>query len=121
MNRTFYSMLFVPALFTATLFSHSAQAAPQSRSCLVDNVTVIDERMHIKCAPNAQQAYTKDILYYAMSLREPSVKVESIVMLAIAAKNRNKAMTLTFDSDDYKSVPGCQGNNCRALKGAAME
>jgi hypothetical protein len=97
-----------------------AQAASQTRTCLVDSVAVIDERMHIKCAPIAQQAYTKDILYYAMNLRDGSTKVESIVMLAIAAKNRNKAMTLIFD-DDYKSVPGCQGNNCRALKGATME
>ena len=121
MKRIIHALLVTSMLIAGILIPQNAQAAAQSRSCLVDNVTVIDDRMHIKCAPNAQQAYTKDILYYAMSLREPSVKVESIVMLAIAAKNRNKAMTLTFDADDYKSVPGCQGNNCRALKGAAME
>jgi hypothetical protein len=121
MNRYTHAILLLAVLSAGTMIPQNSQAAAQSRSCLVDNVAIIDDRMHIKCAPNAQQAFTKDILYYAMSLREPSVKVESIVMLAIAAKNRNKAMTLTFDADDYKSVPGCQGSNCRALKGAAME
>lgn len=121
MNRNAYITLLVTALCAGALFPQYSQAAAQSRSCLVDNVAIIDDRMHIKCAPNAQQAYTKEILYYAMSLKESSIKVESIVMLAIASKNRNKAMTLSFDPEDYKSVPGCQGNNCRALKGASME
>jgi hypothetical protein len=28
---------------------------------------------------------------------------------------------LWFDMDDYKSVPGCLGSDCRRLKGAALE
>jgi hypothetical protein len=120
-NSSFFAMLCAATLTVGAGFSGEAQAAAQTRSCLVDSVAVIDDRMHIKCAPNAQQAFSKDILYYAMNLREGTAKVEAIVMLAIAAKNRNKAMTVTFDLDDYKSVPGCQGSNCRAMKGAAME
>jgi hypothetical protein len=37
-----------------------ARAATQSRSCAVDNVAVIDARMHIKCAPIRGQAYTAE-------------------------------------------------------------
>ena len=95
--------------------------ANSQRSCLVDNVAVVDTRMHIKCAPNPSQAYTSAIPYYALPLSEPAAKIESLIALAIAAKRERKAMVLWFDMNDYKSVPGCQGHNCRRLRGAALE
>ncbi len=101
-------------------FAPEAQANSQ-RSCMVDSVAVVDARMHIKCAPNPSQAYTNAIPYYALPLSEPAAKVESLVALAIEAKRQRKAMVLWFDMEDYKSVPGCQGNDCRRLRGAALE
>jgi hypothetical protein len=98
-----------------------ASAATQNRRCAVDNVGVIEGRMHIKCAPNPQQAYTGEIRYYAMPLNEPPAKIQSIVMLAIESKRVAKALTLWFDMDDYRSVPGCQGHDCRRLQGVALE
>lgn len=98
-----------------------AAAATMQRLCSVDQVAVIEGRIHIKCAPNPQQAYTKEIPYYAMPLNEPPAKIDAVISLAIAAKQIRKPMVLWFDMDDYRSVPGCQGNNCRRLHGAALE
>lgn len=98
-----------------------ADAATQQRDCLVDSVAVIEQRMHIKCVPIQGTAYTGQITYYAMSLREGAPKVESIIMLAIESKRRNKAMKIHFDVEEYQSVPGCLGHNCRLLQGAIME
>lgn len=98
-----------------------AEAATQQRDCLVDSVAVIGQRMHIKCAPVAGAAYTTQLTYYAMNLSEGAAKVQSIIMLAIESKRRNKAMKLQFDNEEYQSVAGCLGHNCRLLQGAIME
>lgn len=101
--------------------SAPASASTLSRSCPVDSVAVIDNRMHIKCASIPGVAHTQAIYYFAMPLTEPAAKIESIVTLAIEAKRIKKAMVLWFNMDDYKSVPGCQGSDCRRLLGAALE
>lgn len=113
----------VASLFLAgaALGSTEAEAATTQRACLVDSVGVIEGRMHIKCAPLPANAYTGEIRYYAMNLSEGAAKIEAIVLLAIESKRRNKAMAISFDMEDYKSVPGCAGHNCRRLIGAAME
>ena len=98
-----------------------AEAATMSRLCKVDQVGVMNNRIHIKCAPLADKAYTKDIPYYAMNLTEDARKVDNIIALAIAAKQINKPLVVWFDWDDYRSVPGCQGNDCRKLVSAALE
>lgn len=102
-------------------FATPAAAATMSRSCPVDSVAVIDNRMHIKCAPVPGVGHTQAIYYFALPLSEPVAKIESIIALAIEAKRIKKPMVLWFDMDDYKSVPGCQGNDCRRLQGAALE
>jgi hypothetical protein len=98
-----------------------AEAASQQRDCLVDSVAVIADRMHIKCVPIAGSAYTGQIPYYAMNLREGPAKIQGIIMLAVESKRRNKAMKIHFDMADYQSVAGCVGHNCRVLTGAIME
>lgn len=98
-----------------------AAAATVSRQCAVDSVAVIDGRMHIKCAPIATVAHTQAISYFALPLTEPQAKIEGLIMLAIEAKRQKKPMVIWFDMDDYKSVPGCLGSDCRRLKGAALE
>jgi hypothetical protein len=103
------------------LAARPAAAANSQRLCEVDQVAVIEGRIHIKCAPNPQQAFTTAIYYYAMPLTEPASKIEGVISLAIAAKQLRKPMVLWFDMDDYRSVPGCQGSNCRRLNGAALE
>jgi hypothetical protein len=105
----------------ATAFAAPAAAATLSRSCPVDSVAVIENRMHIKCAPVPGVGHTQAIYYFALPLTEPAAKIQSIIALAIEAKRIKKPMTLWFDMDDYKSVPGCQGNDCRRLQGAALE
>ena len=99
----------------------SAQAATISRNCAVDNVAVIEARMHIKCAPIPTIANTHAIYYFAAALSEGPAKIESLVMLAIESKRIKKPLVIWYDPEDYASVPGCQGNNCRRLSGAALE
>jgi hypothetical protein len=82
---------------------------------------VVDNRMHIKCAPVPGVAHTQAIYYFALPLSEPAAKIQGLIALAIEAKRIKKAMVLWFDMDDYKSVPGCQGSDCRRLVGAALE
>ncbi|MFN4095719.1 MAG: hypothetical protein ACK4GG_03010 [Sphingomonas sp.] len=95
--------------------------ANTQRNCAVDSVAVIDARMHIKCAPIPGVGHSYAIYYFAMNLSEGPAKVQSLIALAIAAKQARKPMVLWFDMEDYKSVPGCAGSNCRKLRGAAME
>lgn len=118
---THHRGIIVSALLAFILFAEPAWAASQQRDCLVDSVAVIGDRMHIKCVPVPAQAYTGQIPYYAMNLREGPAKIQSIIMLAIESKRRNKAMKIHFDMADYQSVPGCEGHNCRVLTGAIME
>ena len=102
-------------------FATSANAADISRLCEVDQVGVMGNRIHIKCAPIAEKAYTKDIPYYAMSLDEKPAKIDAVIALATTAKQIRKPLVIWFDWDDYKSVPGCQGSDCRAMRGVALE
>lgn len=104
----------------AGVFAVRADAASVARDCLVDSVAVIEARMHIKCVP-APSGLGHDVTFYAMNLSEGSAKVEGLIMLAVESKRRNKAMRLWYDPNDYQSVAGCLGNNCRRLLGAAME
>ena len=116
------SILFAAAGLLGTFAAAGpAEAASQQRDCLVDSVAVIADRMHIKCVPIQGTAYTGQIPYYAMNLREGPAKIEGIIMLAIESKRRGKAMKIHFDMGDYQSVAGCEGHNCRALTGAIME
>lgn len=108
-------------LAAAALYVAPANAATVSRNCDVDSIGVIDGRMHIKCAPIPAVANTQAIYYFAMNLSEGAGKAQSLVALAIEAKRIKKAMVLWYDPEDYQSVPGCQGNNCRRLRGAALE
>lgn len=95
-----------------------------SRSCNVDQIGVYANRIHLKCIPDPQRAYTGDIRYYAMAITGDARVlgvVENIIALAIGAKQTNKPMVIQFDMGDYRSVPGCQGNDCRKLVSAALE
>lgn len=106
---------------TATFVATPAEAATLSRSCPVDNIAVIDGRMHIKCSSVPGVGHTQAIYYFALPLSEPAAKIQSIIALAIESKRINKPLTLWFDMDDYKSVPGCLGSDCRRLQGIALE
>jgi len=100
-----------------------AMAAPEimSRTCRVDQVGVFGNRIHVKCAPIAGTAYTSAIPYYAMAINTDARVIDSVIALAIAAKQTNKPLVVQFDMADYASVPGCQGNNCRKLVAAMLE
>jgi len=101
-------------------FASDAQAA-QSRLCDVDQVGVFENRIHIKCVPIADKAYTKDIPYYAMAMTKPKAVIDNIIALAVGAKQTKKPLVVWYDFSDYKSVPGCLGSNCRRLVAAALE
>ena len=98
-----------------------AQAADISRLCEVDQIGVMSNRIHIKCAPVEGKAFTRDIQYYAMSLSQPEAKINAIITLAATAKQIRKPLVVWFNWDDYKSVPGCLGQDCRVLIAAALE
>jgi hypothetical protein len=105
---------------TPPIFSTPVHAASKARLCKVDHVAVIEKRLHVKCVPE-QEAYTREITYYAMLLTEPVVKTEAVIMMAMESKKLNKPVRIWFDDADYASVPGCQGSDCRRLLGLALE
>ena len=111
----------------AGAFSWTTEAEAQeimSRSCNVDQIGVYANRIHLKCTPDPQRAYTGEIRYYAMAITGDARVlgvVQNVVALAIGAKQTNKPMVIQFDMGDYRSVPGCQGNDCRKLVSAALE
>ncbi len=109
------------AMLTMPGLEAPAEAATKGRLCNVDHVAVISSRIHVKCTPNAKEGYTSDLRYYAMKLSEPRVKIDNIIKMAIESKRMKKPVRLWFDPNDYQSVPGCQGSNCRRLKGLALE
>lgn len=113
----------VAALIAASIvlfYASNAQAA-QSRLCNVDQVAVFENRIHIKCNAIAGKAYTKDIPYYAMAITKPKAVIDNVIALAVGAKVTKKPLVVWFDWNDYKSVPGCRGNDCRRLVAAALE
>lgn len=113
------------ATLAATTWAIPAKAESiVSRECRVDQVAVLANRMHLKCNVDPRQTYTGEIRYYAVAITADArtgIMVESIIALAIAAKQANKPMVIRFDMDDYRSVPGCQGSDCRKLVSAALE
>lgn len=112
----------IAALGAGLGFADAAAAKTwTTRLCIVDQVAVIDQRVHIKCNPDPSKAYTKDITHYAMPFSAGDAPAETVVALAIASKQLNKPLVLWFDMDDYASVPGCLGSNCRRLRGAGLE
>lgn len=121
MNAILKTACLLGVLASGMLFSTSANAARQTRMCAVDQVGVMENRIHIKCTPIEGQAQTQAIYYFAMNLSEDARKVDNIIALAIAAKQLRKPLVLAFEHDDYKSVPGCQGSNCRKLLAVALE
>jgi hypothetical protein len=56
-----------------------------------------------------------------MSLSQPSAKIQGIIALATTAKQIRKPLIIWFNWDDYKSVLGCLGSDCRVMSGAALE
>ena len=124
-NESKLMSLAVLAMLTTATWTTSANAETiMSRQCRVDQVAVFANRIHLKCNVDPGKAYTGDIRYYAAAITadaRTSIMVESIVALAIAAKQTNKPMVIGFDMDDYRSVPGCQGSDCRKLVSAALE
>ncbi|MEH6605379.1 MAG: hypothetical protein V7711_07350 [Pseudomonadales bacterium] len=100
--------------------STSAQAA-QSRSCTPIEVGVFSNRIHVKCAAIKGKAYTKDIPYYAMALKNGSLQVQLTLELLVTAKAHKRNLTIWVDMADYKSVPGCLGSDCRRLIAVAIK
>lgn len=109
------------ALIAMTVLSSlsTAQADTRTRVCQPVEVAVFQNRLHVRCAPISEQAYTSDIRYYAMKL-DNSVQVQATLDLLLMAKANNRALAIRFDEGDYQSVPGCQGGDCRRLVWAAM-
>lgn len=93
----------------------------QSRSCKPVEVAVFANRIHVKCAPQADKAYTGDITYYAMATNDRSAIDSLTLQVLTAAQASDRNLRVWFDLDDYKSVPGCQGNDCRRLVAVAMQ
>lgn len=120
-SRNLKAIAVAAVAFTAAGWTNNASAATVSRMCSVDQVGVFGNRVHVKCAPENDKAYTRDIRYYAMAISQDAKVVDNIVRVAIGAKQTNKPLVIWFDMDDYRSVPGCQGSDCRKLIAAALE
>ncbi len=99
-----------------------AAAQVQSRDCNPTEVAVFSNRIHVRCAPIPSKAYTSDIPYYAMKLAGGDGRqVRMTLELMSEAKANGRKLRIWADMSDYKSVPGCQGSNCRRLTGVAMK
>ena len=111
------------ASLTAITYMASGTAAAEdivSRACSPTEVAVFSNRIHVRCAPIEGQGWTKDIPFYAMPLSPNSKQLEYTLHLLAAAKAADKSLRVWVDRDDYQSVPGCRGGDCRRLVAAAM-
>ena len=99
----------------------SAEAAQiKSRDCKPTRIAIFKNRIHVKCAVIKSQAYTADIPYYAMSIEAAGPRLTAIIQLLVSAQERGRTLRIWPDMADYKSVPGCNGSNCRRLTGVSL-
>jgi|GEM_PF-2987744 len=117
MIKKLSALLCVAGMF---IVSGLTVANAQGRACDPTEVAVFSNRIHVKCAPIKGKAYTKDIPYYAMNIKDNAMKVNGVLQVMTAAKANGRKLYIWTDMSDYKSVPGCKGNNCRRLKAAAI-
>ncbi len=111
----------VIGLFFTSTPSNANEPRINSRVCVPDSVAVFSNRIHVKCKPDPKKAFTKDIRYYAMAIASRNSKqVDYTLQVLLGAQTSNKKLRIWFDTHDYKSVPGCQGSDCRKLTGAAI-
>ena len=108
------------ALLLAPPAGLAQSSSAQSRDCKPVEVAVMQNRLHVRCAPISGRAYTLDILYYAMAFGGESTQSALTLDLLLAAKAAGRDLRVWFDMSDYASVPGCQGSNCRRLHAVAM-
>ena len=99
--------------------SGGAEAAT-SRNCKPTAIAIFSNRIHLKCAVIKSKAYTEDIPYYAMSIKQAGTRLTAIIQLLVSAQERGRTLRIWFDMGDYKSVPGCKGNDCRRLTGVSL-
>jgi hypothetical protein len=101
--------------------SNANEAKIMNRVCTPTAVSVYSNRIHVKCKPIQGKAYTNDITYYAMAISSRNSKrVDYTLQVLLAAKTSKRNLRLWFDYDDYESVPGCKGVNCRKLTGVSI-
>jgi len=101
--------------------SHAGDPQITNRICTPTAVSVFSNRIHVKCKPIQNKAYTGDITYYAMAIpKVNSKRVDYTLQTLLAAKANNRKLRIWFDFGDYASVPGCKGNNCRKLTGVSL-
>jgi hypothetical protein len=99
----------------------SAEAAQiKSRNCKPTRIAIFNNRIHVKCAVIKSQAYTADIPYYAMSIKAAGSRLDAIIQLLVSAHERGRTLRIWADMADYKSVPGCNGSDCRRLTGVSL-
>lgn len=113
--------LAVGGLAGATAMTGSAEAAMiKSRDCKPVAIAIFKNRIHLKCAVIKSKAYTADIPYYAMSVKEAGGRLDALIQLMVSAQERGRTLRIWADMADYKSVPGCNGSNCRRLTGVSL-
>lgn len=109
------------ALASTFALSQSASAKEiMGRKCNPKEVAVYSNRIHVKCAPVQGKAYTNDIPYYAERINTRSPHIRYMLDTLLAAKASGRTLYIRFDMDDYQSVPGCKGSDCRRLISVAM-
>ena len=101
--------------------ANNAEAAQiKARDCKPIRIAVFRNRIHVRCAVIKSQAYTADIPYYAMSMEQAGPRLDAIIALLISAQERGRTLRIWADMADYKSVPGCNGSDCRRLTGVSL-
>lgn len=102
-------------------FSQTAHAAQiEYRTCKPVEVAVFKTRFHVRCEPIDGKAYTGDIKYYAAPIDARQPHLRYMLETLIAAKAHGRTLRIRFDFDDYDSVSGCKGSDCRRLVSVAM-
>lgn len=96
-----------------------AAAAEQTRTCKVENVAVLSNRVHVRCDAIPGGGLLKPPTYFAVELNNPMA--DKLIALASQALIANRPLYLTYEGTPGANPPGCQVQDCRRLTGAWLQ
>jgi hypothetical protein len=96
-----------------------AEAADQNRTCKVNNVAVLGNRVHVRCDPIAGGGLLPPPIYFAVEINNPMA--DKLIILASQALLGNRPLSLTYEGTPGANPPGCAVNDCRRLTSAWLQ
>lgn len=96
-----------------------AAAADQNRTCKVENVAVLNNRVHVRCDAIPGGGLLKPPVFFAVELNNPMA--DKLIALASQALISNRPLYLTYEGTLAANPPGCLPQDCRRLTGAWLQ